>query len=53
MDNRQKELSMYRLQEAGNSLIVAKNCLNDGFFTRIRLIDRIIQHFMQLKLCLH
>lgn len=32
MDNRQKELSRYRLQEAGNSLIVAKNCLNDGFY---------------------
>lgn len=32
MDNRQKELSWYRLQEAGNSLIVAKNCLNDGFY---------------------
>ena len=32
MDNRQKELSQYRLQEAGNSLIVAKNCLNDGFY---------------------
>lgn len=32
MDNRQKELSQYRLQEAGNSLTVAKNCLEDGFY---------------------
>lgn len=32
MDNRQKELSHYRLQEAGNSLTVAKNCLKDGFY---------------------
>ena len=32
MDNRQKELSQYRLQEAGNSLTVAKNCLKDGFY---------------------
>lgn len=32
MDNRQKELSNYRLQEAGNSLKVAKNCLKDGFY---------------------
>ena len=32
MDNRQQELSKYRLQESGNSLTVAKNCLKDGFY---------------------
>lgn len=32
MDSRKKELSNYRLQEAEDSLKVAKNCLNDGFY---------------------
>lgn len=32
MDNRQQELSKYRLQESENSLTVAKNCLQDGFY---------------------
>lgn len=32
MDNRQKELSDYRLTEAENSLTVAKSCLEMGFY---------------------
>lgn len=32
MDNRQRELSNYRLQEAEDSLKVAQNCLKDGFY---------------------
>ncbi|MFR7476687.1 HEPN domain-containing protein [Frisingicoccus sp.] len=32
MDNRQKELSGYRLQEAEDSLKVAQNCLDSGFY---------------------
>lgn len=32
MDNRQKELSNYRMQEAEDSLRVAKQCLIDNFF---------------------
>ena len=32
MDNRQKELSSYRLQEAEDSLKVAQNCLDNGFY---------------------
>lgn len=32
MDNRQRELSDYRLQEAEDSLKVAQNCLKDGFY---------------------
>lgn len=32
MDNRQHELSGYRLQEAEDSLKVAQNCLSDGFY---------------------
>lgn len=32
MDNRQRELSDYRLQEAEDSLKVAQNCLQDGFY---------------------
>lgn len=32
MDNRQKDLAYYRIQEAKNTLQVAKNCLNDGFY---------------------
>lgn len=32
MDNRQKELSNYRIQEAKDTLKVARNCLNDGFY---------------------
>ena len=32
MDNRQIDLSKYRIQESKDSLIVAENCLNDGFY---------------------
>lgn len=32
MDNRQKDLANYRIQEAQNTLQVATNCLNDGFY---------------------
>jgi len=32
MDDRQKELSSYRLQESEDSLIVARNCLDNGFY---------------------
>ena len=32
MDDRQQELSKYRLQEAKDTLEVAKNCLEDGFY---------------------
>lgn len=32
MDNRQKDLANYRIQEARNTLQVATNCLNDGFY---------------------
>lgn len=32
MDNRQKELSLYRIREAEDSLIVSENCLNSGFY---------------------
>ena len=32
MDERQKELSRYRIQEARNSFKVAENCLKDGFY---------------------
>lgn len=32
MDNRKEELSKYRLQEARDSLTVAENCLNNGFY---------------------
>lgn len=32
MDNRQKELSEYRVQEADNSLKASMNCLNSGLY---------------------
>lgn len=32
MDDRQKELSKYRLQESEDSLTVARNCLDKGFY---------------------
>lgn len=32
MDNRQIDLANYRIQESKNTLQVAKNCLNDGFY---------------------
>ena len=32
MDNRQVDLANYRMREAKNTLQVAKNCLNDGFY---------------------
>lgn len=32
MDNRQIDLSNYRLKEAKDSLRVAENCLTDGFY---------------------
>ncbi len=32
MDDRRKELSEYRIQEAKDSLQVAQNCLKDGFY---------------------
>ena len=32
MDNRQIDLANYRIQEAKNTLQVAKNCLKDGFY---------------------
>ena len=32
MNDRQKELSSYRLQESEDSLIVARNCLDNGFY---------------------
>lgn len=32
MDDRQKELSKYRLQESEDSLAVARNCLDKGFY---------------------
>lgn len=32
MDDRQKELSSYRLQESEDSLKVAQNCLDNGFY---------------------
>ena len=32
MDDRQQELSKYRLQEAKDTLEVAKKCLEDGFY---------------------
>lgn len=32
MDNRQEELSKYRIQEAKNSLKVAEHCLNEGWY---------------------
>lgn len=32
MDNRQEELSKYRIQEAQNSLKVAEHCLKEGWY---------------------
>ncbi len=32
MDERRRELSIYRIQEARNSYKVAENCLKDGFY---------------------
>ena len=32
MDNRQEELSKYRIQESKNSLKVAKHCLNESLY---------------------
>ena len=32
MDNRQEELSKYRIQESKNSLKVAEHCLNEGLY---------------------
>lgn len=32
MDNRQTDLSNYRVKEAKDSLLVAENCLKDGFY---------------------
>lgn len=32
MDNRQEELSRYRIQEAKDSLKVAEHCLNEGLY---------------------
>ena len=32
MDNRQADLSKYRIQEAEDTLKVANNCLRDGFY---------------------
>ena len=32
MDNRQIDLCKYRVQEAKDTLIVAENCLKDGFY---------------------
>ena len=32
MDNRQKDLCKYRIQEAKDSLQVAENCLKGGFY---------------------
>jgi len=32
LDNRQLELSKYRIQEAKNSLTVSENCLKEGFY---------------------
>ena len=32
MDNRQKELSVYRLQQADESLKASRNCLENGFY---------------------
>lgn len=32
MDNRQKELSCYRIQESKNSLKVAEHCLKEGLY---------------------
>lgn len=32
MDNRQVDLSKYRIQEAKDTLQVADNCLRDGFY---------------------
>lgn len=48
MDDRQKELSNYRIQEAENSLKVAKHCLNEGLI-KTQLIVLTIRHFIQLK----
>lgn len=47
MSDRQKELSDYRLQQAEESLNVAKNCLKDGYYKD----SVIIPHFMRLKQC--
>ena len=45
MDERQIELSRYRIQEAKTSFKVAENCLKDNFI-RILLIAPIMQRFM-------
>lgn len=52
MDSRQKDLSKYRIQEAKDSLKVAKNCFTENFF-KDSINLPIIHLFMQLKRCWH